>query len=146
MKLRTVLLAGLSSAMLAACGWFHAGPGEREIDAAVRRALDAENRGPLNTLLGQPLPVSTDIASVKPVGDCTKVAEHAYSCNVAIVWHDTQPDGEQLSLRTTLTFTEDGDGTWQTSQVDAALASGVAKSLIDRISGAIGASGAPPAQ
>ncbi|AOJ68811.1 MULTISPECIES: hypothetical protein [Burkholderia] len=146
MKLRTLLLLGMSSAMLAACGWFHAGPGERDIDAAVRRALDAENRGPLNSMLGQPLPVAADVASVKPVGDCTKVAERTYSCNVAITWHDGRPDEGDASLRTTLTFTEGSDGAWQTSHVDAALAAGAAKSLIDRISGAIAASGASQPQ
>ncbi|CAJ9530081.1 hypothetical protein [Burkholderia pseudomallei] len=146
MKLRTWLLLGTSSAVLAACGWFHAGPGERDIDAAVRRALDAENRGALNSMLGQPLPVAADVASVRPLGDCTKLAERTYSCNVAITWHDARSGEGDGALRTTLTFTEDNDGAWQTSHVDAALAAGVAKSLIDRISGAVAASGASQAQ
>lgn len=115
MKLRTLLLLGMSSAMLAACGWFHAGPGARDIDAAVRRALDAENRGPFNTMLGQPLPVAADVASVTPIGDCAKVAERAYSCNVAIAWRNGQPSDGDATLRATLTFTEDSDGAWQTS-------------------------------
>ncbi|NOK41995.1 hypothetical protein C7296_11270 [Burkholderia thailandensis] len=146
MKLRTLLLLGMSSAMLAACGWFHAGPGARDIDAAVRRALDAENRGPFNTMLGQPLPVAADVASVTPIGDCAKVAERAYSCNVAIAWRNGQPSDGDATLRATLTFTEDSDGAWQTSHVDAALAAGAAKSLIDRISGAVAASAASQTQ
>lgn len=131
MKFPTLLTLGLSTTLLAACNLFHDGPGARDVDAAVRRALEAENHGGLNALLGQPLPVSADVVSVKPDGDCRKVGERTYTCNVVFTWRAADP-GDAPS-RAELTFVQGADGAWQTSGVDAALATGAAKSLIDRI-------------
>ncbi|WP_038715589.1 hypothetical protein [Burkholderia sp. lig30] len=134
MKFRTLCLLGMSSTLLAACGWFHDGPSGRDIDAAVRRSLDAENHGPLNTLLGQPMPVSADVASVTRDGDCVKAAERTYACNVIIVLREAgQPAGGDTGRRVALSFVQDNDGAWQTSNVDTALATSAAKSLIDQI-------------
>jgi hypothetical protein len=141
MKFQTLLTLGISSTLLAACNLFHDGPGTRDIDSAVRRALEAENHGPLNALLGQPLPVSADVASVKPDGDCKKAAERTYTCNVVVTWR--YPDN--APSRATLTFVQDADGAWQTSGVDAALATVAAKSLIDRIGKALPGSSAASA-
>ncbi|CAN0620760.1 conserved protein of unknown function [Burkholderia multivorans] len=124
----------MSSTLLAACGWLHGGPSGRDIDAAVRRSLDAENHGPLNTLLGQPMPVSADVASIRRDGDCVKTAERTYACNVIIVLREAgQPAGDDTGRRVALSFVQDNDGAWQTSNVDTALATSAAKSLIDRI-------------
>ena len=139
MKLQTLLTLGVSSALLAACNLFHAGPGTRDIDSAVRRALEAENHGPLNMLLGQPLPVSADVVSAKPDGYCQKAGELTYTCNVVIVWRNADHEPSHAML----TFVQDADGAWQTSGVDAALATGEAKSLIDRIGKALPGSSAP---
>ncbi|RQR57250.1 hypothetical protein DIE18_24150 [Burkholderia sp. Bp9125] len=129
MKFPTLLTLGLSTTLLAACNLFHEGPGARDVDAAVRRSLEAENHGGLNALLGQPLPVSADVASVKPDGDCRKVSERTYTCSVVFTWRNA----DNAPTRTELTFVQGADGAWQTSNVDAALATGAAKSLIDRI-------------
>lgn len=129
MKLHTLLTLGVSTMLVAACNLFHDGPGTRDVDAAVRRALEAENHGGLNALLGQPLPVSADVVSIQPDGDCKKVSERTYACNVVFTWRD--PDAAPTHAQ--LTFVQGADGAWQTSNVDAALATGAAKSLIDRI-------------
>ncbi|WP_179404160.1 hypothetical protein [Burkholderia guangdongensis] len=146
MKLRTLYLLGISSTLLAACGWLHDGPSGRDVDAAVRRALDAENHGPLSTLLGQPLPVSADVTSVTRDGDCKKTADRTYACTVAIAWHNGRSsdgdnggsgNGDTTTLHVPLSFVQDSDGAWQTSNVDAALMTSAAKSLIDRVGRAL---------
>ncbi|OJB43262.1 hypothetical protein BGV60_21495 [Burkholderia ubonensis] len=129
MKFHTLLTLGVSTMLVAACNLFHEGPGARDIDAAVRRSLEAENHGGLNALLGQPLPVSADVVSVMPDGDCKKASERTYTCNVVFTWRN--PDN--APTRAELTFVQGADGAWQTSNVDAALATGAAKSMIDRI-------------
>jgi hypothetical protein len=141
MKLRTLYLLGMSSALLAGCGWFHDGPSERDVDAAVRRALDAENHGPLNTLLGQPMPVSADVASIARDGDCTKTADRTYTCNVSIAWHNGRSNDGETTLHVPLSFVQDSDGAWQTSDVDTALMTSAAKSLIDSVGRALHGNG-----
>lgn len=141
MKFQTLLTLGISSTLLAACNLLHDGPDTRDIDSAVRRALEAENHGPLNALLGQPLPVSADVVSVKPDGDCKKAGERTYTCNVVVTWRNA----DDAPSHATLTFVQGADGAWQTSGVDAALATSAAKSLIDRIGKALPGSGAASA-
>ena len=74
MKFHTLLTLASASTLLAACNLLHDGPGSSDVDAAVRRALEAENHGGLNALFGQPLPVSADVVSAKPDGDCRSSA------------------------------------------------------------------------
>ncbi|EAY68847.1 hypothetical protein BDAG_01581 [Burkholderia dolosa AU0158] len=132
MKLPTLLTLGCASSLLAACNLLHDGPGSTDVDAAVRRALEAENHGGLNALFGQPLPVSADVISAKPDGDCRKLRERTYACDVVVTWRNT----DYAPSRANLTFVQAADGSWQTSGVDAALATGAAKSLIDKIGNA----------
>ncbi|AOJ74256.1 hypothetical protein [Burkholderia ubonensis] len=129
MKFPTLLMLGCGATLLAACHLLRDGPSAADVDAAVRRSLEAENHGGLNALLGQPLPVSADVVSVKPDGDCKKASERTYTCNVVFTWRN--PDN--APTRAELTFVQGADGAWQTSNVDAALATGAAKSMIDRI-------------
>lgn len=123
--------------LVAACDAFHPGPGANEIDGAVRRALDAENRGGINALVGSPLPTSADVDSVKRDGDCTKTGEQTFSCNVSIVRRASQPDGQGTTLHAGLVFAKDANGDWQTSDIDRALAVGAAKSVIDQVNHAL---------
>ncbi|KWH03733.1 hypothetical protein WT58_24210 [Burkholderia territorii] len=132
MKLQTLLTVGCAATLLAACNLLHDGPGSSDVDAAVRRALEAENHGGLNALFGQPLPVSADVISAKPDGDCRKVGERTYTCDVVLTWRNT----DYAPSRANLTFVKAADGSWQTSGVDAAIATGAAKSLIDKIGNA----------
>lgn len=129
MKFPTLLTLGCTATLLAACHLLHDGPGSSDIDAAVRRALEAENHGGLNALFGQPLPVSADVVSAKPAGDCRKAGERTYACDVVITWRNS----DYTPSRANLTFVQAADGSWQTSGVDAAIATGAAKSLIDQI-------------
>ncbi|MBU9664085.1 hypothetical protein KTF22_19615 [Burkholderia multivorans] len=129
MKFHSLLLLGCASTLLAACNLIHDGPGSSDVDAAVRRALEAENHGGLNALFGQPLPVSADVVSARPDGDCRKAGERTYTCDVVVTWRNA----DYAPSRANLTFVQAADGTWQTSGVDAAIATGAAKSLIDKI-------------
>lgn len=129
MKFHSLLILGCASTLLAACNLIHDGPGSSDVDAAVRRALEAENHGGLNALFGQPLPVSADVVSARPDGDCRKAGERTYTCDVVVTWRNA----DYAPSRANLTFVQAADGTWQTSGVDAAIATGAAKSLIDKI-------------
>ncbi|AOK16646.1 hypothetical protein WT26_11860 [Burkholderia cepacia] len=129
MKFHTLLTLGVSTMLVAACNLLHDGPGSGDVDAAVRRALEAENHGGLNALFGQPLPVSADVVSAKPDGDCKKLGDRTYSCDVVVTWRN--PDN--APTRANLTFVKAADGSWQTSGVDAAIVTGTAKSLVDQI-------------
>ncbi|CAB3723626.1 hypothetical protein LMG22037_04981 [Paraburkholderia phenoliruptrix] len=120
--------------LIAACDAFHAGPGASAIDGAVRRALDAANRGGINALVGSPMPTSADVASVKPDGDCTKTAADTFACEVDIVRRASLPDGSGTTFHANLVFTKDANGDWQTSDIDRALAVGAAKSVVDQVS------------
>lgn len=129
MKFPTLLMLGCGATLLAACHLLRDGPSAADVDAAVRRALEAENHGGLNALFGQPLPVSADVISAKPDGDCRKAGERTYACDIVVTWRNT----DYAPSRANLTFVQAADGSWQTSGVDAAIATGAAKSLIDRI-------------
>jgi hypothetical protein len=74
MKFPTLLMLGCGATLLAACHLLRDGPSAADVDAAVRRALEAENHGGLNALFGQPLPMSADVISAKPDGDCERPA------------------------------------------------------------------------
>ncbi|MEK6365771.1 hypothetical protein [Burkholderia gladioli] len=145
MTFRTLLLAGALAPVLAACGWFHDGPAPAEIDAAVRQALDDENHGALNSFLGQPLPVAADVASIREEGPCRKTAEHAYTCDVVIVWHSGKSE-DASSSRASLVFSRDGQDQWRTYGVDAALVTGAAHSMVDDIRRALPGSAASTAR
>jgi hypothetical protein len=129
MKFHTLLTLAGASTLLAACNLLHDGPGSSDVDAAVRRALEAENHGGLNALFGQPLPVSADVVSAKPDGDCRKLGDRTYSCDVVVTWRNA----DYKPSRANLTFVQAADGSWQTSGVDAAIVTGTAKSLVDEI-------------
>jgi hypothetical protein len=139
MHITKTLLTAAVALSLSACGWFHRGPGARDIDAAVRRALDASNNGTVNTLIGRPFPTSADVESVKPDGECVKQSETAYKCPVLMVRRPTKSaDAKEVKeadtgLRAELTFEKDRDGDWATTDIDQALAAGAAKSVIDRM-------------
>ncbi len=45
MNTRKLLGGAALCVLVTACGWLHDGPGAGDIDAAVRRALDAANKG-----------------------------------------------------------------------------------------------------
>src|SRR5258707_8552645 len=90
---KTLLIVAVGSLSLGGCGWFHHGPSASDIDAAVRRALDATNRGTMNTLFGRPFPTSADVESVKTDGECVKQSETSYQCPVLIVRRQTKDGG-----------------------------------------------------
>ncbi len=137
MRKRRLLPLAIACLALTACDWLHEGPRANDIDSAVRRALDAANKGPLNALAGNPLPTSADVASVKSDGDCAKTATNAFACHVSIARRAAAPNEEGTTLHAELVFAKDADGHWQTSDVDQALAVGAAKSLIDRVNQAL---------
>ncbi|WP_229517837.1 hypothetical protein [Paraburkholderia terrae] len=141
MNRRRMLLAALACAALTACGWLHEGPGASDIDGAVRRALDAANKGGLNALAGNPLPTSHTVASVKSDGDCAKASNAAsslvFTCNVSIVLRPDQSNDQGTTLHAELQFARDSSGRWQTSDIDRALVVGTAKSIIDQVSHAL---------
>jgi hypothetical protein len=123
--------------VLGACNAFHGGPGASDIDAAVRRALDQANSGPVNSLIGRPLPTSADVESVKSDDDCTKTGDTAFVCKVSLVRRSTQPGSAGTVLHAELVFAKDAGGNWQTSGIDEALAVGTAKSVINQVTQAL---------
>ncbi|MPW23851.1 hypothetical protein GCT13_46050 [Paraburkholderia sp. CNPSo 3157] len=133
--------AALASAGLTACGWLHEGPSASDIDGAVRRALDATNKGGLNALAGNPLPTSDTVASVKSDGDCAKASNASgslvFTCNVSIVLRPDQSNDQGATLHAELQFGGDINGRWQTSDINRALVVGTAKSIIDQASHAL---------
>ncbi|MEX3693296.1 hypothetical protein AB3X91_39215 [Paraburkholderia sp. BR14263] len=132
-KLLGVIVACLS---VTACDWFHNGPGAGDIDAAVRRALDAINKGGVNALIGNPLPTSATVASVKPDGDCVKISNigtETFDCRVSISMQAVDANDVGKALHVDLLFSKDSGGQWQTSDIDQALAVGAAKSLFDHV-------------
>jgi hypothetical protein len=135
------LPVALACLALAACGWLREGPSASDIDGAVRRALDAANKGELNALAGGPLPTSDRVASVKPDGDCAEQggagASRAFTCNVSIVLRHDEPGDQGTTLHAELQFAKDSEGRWQTSDIDRAMVVGTAKSLIDQASRAL---------
>ena len=141
MNRRRMLPAALACAALTACGWLHEGPGASDIDGAVRRALDATNKGGLNALAGNPLPTSDTVASVKSDGDCTKASNASgslvFTCNVSIVLRPDQSNDQGATLHAELQFGRDSNGPWQTTDIDRALVVGTAKSIIDQASHAL---------
>ena len=143
MRLATMMIA--MCLLISACDAFHEGPGSTAIDDAVRRALDAANRGGINALVSSPMPMSADVASVKPDGDCAKTFADTFACDVSIVRRASPPDGSGTTLHASLVFTKDANGDWQTSNVDRALAVGAAKSVVDQVSHALpGQTGVEP--
>ncbi|WP_414445340.1 hypothetical protein [Burkholderia sp. 22PA0106] len=141
MTLRTLLLAGALAPLMAACGWLHDGPAPAEIDAAVRQALDTENHGPVNAFFGQPLPVAADISAIREDGPCRKTAEHAYTCDVTIVWRSAKSE-EPSSSHASLVFSKNGRDEWQTYGVDAAIVAGAAHAMVEGIRRALPGSAA----
>jgi|GEM_PF-904144 len=141
MNRRRMLLAALACAALTACGWLHEAPGASDIDGAVRRALDAANKGGLNALAGNPLPTSDTVAAVKSDGDCAKASNAsgslAFTCNVSIDLRPDQSNDQAATLHAELQFARDSSGRWQTSDIDRALVVGTAKSIIDQVSHAL---------
>ena len=135
------LAVALTCLALAACGWLHEGPSASDIDGAVRRALDAANKGGLNALAGNPLPTSASVALVKPDGDCAKQGStggsSAFTCNVSIVLRTDEPGDQGTTLHAELQFAKDSEGRWETSDIDRAIVVGTAKSLIDQASRAL---------
>lgn len=127
--------------LLAACGGLHDGPAASDIDAAVRSALDAANKGGVNALVGNPLPTSADVASVKPDGDCVRktdnVSTDTFDCPVSVSQRSNEASEDGKTLHAELLFVKDGDGHWQTSGIDQALAVGAAKSLIDHVNSSL---------
>ncbi|MFM0652921.1 hypothetical protein [Paraburkholderia sediminicola] len=136
-RLRLAAMMTGMGLLLAACDAFHDGPGASAINGAVRRALDAANRGGINALVGSPMPTSADVTSIKPDGDCTKTAADSFACDVSIVRRASLPDGPGTTIHASLVFTKDANGDWQTSGVDRALAVGAAKSVVDQVSHAL---------
>ena len=136
MNTRKLLEVAVLCLSVTACDGAHDGPGAGDIDAAVRRALDAANRGGVNALIGNPLPTSANVASVKPDGDCVKATNastETFNCSVSITLRAVQGNEDGKTLHAGLLFAKDGDGHWQTFGIDQALAVGAAKSLIDHV-------------
>ena len=137
MKKETPYLAvtmAVACVLVAACDWLHDGPSASDIDGAVRQALDAANKGGVNALVGNPLPTSANVASVKPDGDCAKSTTNGtFDCHVSIALRPDQTNEDGKTLHAELPFAKDGDGHWQTSGIDQALAAGAARSMIDHI-------------
>jgi len=136
MDTRNVL--GIMAICLSAtsCNWLHSGPSAGEIDAAVRRALDSSNQGGVNALIGNPLPTSADVASVKPDGDCVKSSSEpaaTYHCSVSISLRAATGKAGSETLHADLLFAKDSAGKWKTSDIDRAITVGAAKSLIDQV-------------
>ncbi|CAE6935516.1 hypothetical protein [Paraburkholderia domus] len=133
MKTRKLLEVAVLCLSVTACDGAHDGPGAGDIDAAVRRALDTANKGGVNALIGNPLPTSANVASVRPDGDCvtSNASTGTFDCSVSISLRAVDANEDGKTLHADLLFAKDGDGQWQTSGIDQALAVGVAKSLID---------------
>ncbi|MPW22266.1 hypothetical protein GCT13_36930 [Paraburkholderia sp. CNPSo 3157] len=131
----------LACLTLTACGWLREGPDASDIDSAVRRALDAANKGGLNALAGNPLPTADRVALVKPDGDCAEQrstgGSRAFTCNVSIVLRPDETGDEGTTLHAELQFAKDSGGRWQTADIDRSIVVGTAKSLIDQASHAL---------
>ena len=133
MKTRKLLEVAVLCLSLTACDGAPDGPGAGDIDAAVRRALDAANKGGVNELVGNSLPTSATVASVKPNGECVtgNASTGTFDCSVSISLRAIDANEDGKTLHADLQFVRDGDGQWQTSGIDQALAVGVAKSLLN---------------
>ncbi len=73
---------------------------------------------------------------MKPDGDCMKTSNasaETFDCSVSIALRAVEASANGKTLHADLLFAKDGDGHWQTSGIDQALAVGGAKSLIDHV-------------